>query len=569
MKLKLTTTLFFATILFFSMVDYANAGMIKSMNPNFWANPSVIPSGVPITVSGTFNYWDQWYNYWYCEFGPCGDYVNFFYKIDGIWGNQGSWGNNTSLYYTGPFSRDGTSYSFPIGSLTPGPHTIEFKALMMGDSLAITETYSVSFVTAPPPPPLTATIFFPVNNPTTYGTGSNISFSGYASGGSSSDGLNTYEWREGQCTTGALLASTQFFQKSNFAVGAHTVYFRVKDSTGTWSTNCPSRTVNISANGVPTAVITDPVNTSLVIAPGGSIFFSGYGIDPDGDTITQYTWSRSSATGGWPTTVGTASSFSLNFPSVGNYYVYLGVKDSNNNWSTNQATRYVSVASSPSATISASPNTCTIASGASTCNIPFTWNIINAVTPNIYNATRAIQYSTSASGNNLSYAITNGSNTVQARRSTNVLNWVVVTGSCVGGTSWNGSSCVSISAPCTLESTTIPSGGSITAYQFSSVPSPNTCSSVSETRNCNNGVLSGSYQNAFCSVNTSCDLPWTGTIASGNSVTAYQASSVTSPTTCASVSQTRTCTNGVLSGSGTYDKQNCTASAVKTRFWQF
>ena len=56
--------------------------------------------------------------------------------------------------------------------------------------------------------------------------------------------------------------------------------------------------------------------------------------------------------------------------------------------------------------------------------------------------------------------------------------------------------------------------------------------------------------------NSSCTLPWGGTIASGTSVQAYAASAVACGTSC--VSQTRTCTNGVLSGA--YTSQSCSAT---------
>ena len=52
---------------------------------------------------------------------------------------------------------------------------------------------------------------------------------------------------------------------------------------------------------------------------------------------------------------------------------------------------------------------------------------------------------------------------------------------------------------------------------------------------------------------SSCPLPWGGTIANGSSVTAYQSSTVVPPASC--VSQARTCTNGVLSG--TYTNKTC------------
>ncbi|EKE19486.1 MAG: hypothetical protein ACD_8C00151G0002 [uncultured bacterium] len=54
-----------------------------------------------------------------------------------------------------------------------------------------------------------------------------------------------------------------------------------------------------------------------------------------------------------------------------------------------------------------------------------------------------------------------------------------------------------------------------------------------------------------------CNLPWGGTIASGSGVTAYASSSVSCGSTC--LSQTRTCTNGTLSGS--YTNLSCAPAA--------
>ena len=56
-----------------------------------------------------------------------------------------------------------------------------------------------------------------------------------------------------------------------------------------------------------------------------------------------------------------------------------------------------------------------------------------------------------------------------------------------------------------------------------------------------------------------CSLPWGGTISSGSSVTAYQAASASCGTTCASVSETRTCSGGTLSGS--YTSQSCAVAS--------
>jgi hypothetical protein len=100
-------------------------------------------------------------------------------------------------------------------------------------------------------------------------------------------------------------------------------------------------------------------------------------------------------------------------------------------------------------------------------------------------------------------------------------------------------------------------GSSTTAYQASSVACGNSC--ASESRACTGNVLSGSYQYSSCSVGAcaSCGLPWGGSISHGQSVTAYAASSVPCGNSC--TSQTRTCNNGSLSGS--YGYSSCSVGA--------
>ena len=104
---------------------------------------------------------------------------------------------------------------------------------------------------------------------------------------------------------------------------------------------------------------------------------------------------------------------------------------------------------------------------------------------------------------------------------------------------------------------TIAHEGIVTAYQTVSVPFGQTC--ASEDRRCDNGNLGGSFLNKTCTVEppNACTLPWGGTISSGQSVTAYQASSVPCGSSCAS--QTRTCSNGSLSG--TYTNSSCSVAA--------
>jgi len=99
---------------------------------------------------------------------------------------------------------------------------------------------------------------------------------------------------------------------------------------------------------------------------------------------------------------------------------------------------------------------------------------------------------------------------------------------------------------------TMASGTSDTAYLASS-PS-GAC--TSETRTCTNGVLSGSYTATSCIAGCT-GTPW-GDVSTGYSNIAYQASNVTYPSVC--VSEIRTCTAGTMSGS--YTNTSCTVTNV-------
>ena len=123
-----------------------------------------------------------------------------------------------------------------------------------------------------------------------------------------------------------------------------------------------------------------------------------------------------------------------------------------------------------------------------------------------------------------------------------------------------------------------------TGWTYSSSPTPNTCYINSYANNSitysglTPGVsysawvhatnAAGTNWNALTSTTfscpapatQSCTTPWGTTVASGGSVTAYQTASVAAGQTCAS--QTRTCTNGVLSG--TYAYGSCSTAAATT-----
>lgn len=83
---------------------------------------------------------------------------------------------------------------------------------------------------------------------------------------------------------------------------------------------------------------------------------------------------------------------------------------------------------------------------------------------------------------------------------------------------------------------------------------------VMVTSSCSATPSAGNTQACSCKSaagGSTCTLPWGGTIASGASVTAYQAANVACGGSC--TSQTRTCNNGILSG--TYTAQSCSVDA--------
>jgi len=114
---------------------------------------------------------------------------------------------------------------------------------------------------------------------------------------------------------------------------------------------------------------------------------------------------------------------------------------------------------------------------------------------------------------------------------------------------------------CMFNNELVSEGSAITAFQNSSVAYGEAC--VSETRTCSDGVLSGSYQYASCSVGSAAACLFNGaTVAHGDSITAYSSSTVAYGSVCSSVAQSRTCDNGVLSGSAQY--ASCEIAAARS-----
>ena len=108
---------------------------------------------------------------------------------------------------------------------------------------------------------------------------------------------------------------------------------------------------------------------------------------------------------------------------------------------------------------------------------------------------------------------------------------------------------------CPLDGVEVDHGSSKIFYSQTIVPFGSNCSSYGQTRACTNGTLSGdsSYNKAACITASTASCTQDGaTVANNSSKTFYSSANVASGITCASVSQSRTCTNGILGGSSTY-----------------
>jgi hypothetical protein len=117
------------------------------------------------------------------------------------------------------------------------------------------------------------------------------------------------------------------------------------------------------------------------------------------------------------------------------------------------------------------------------------------------------------------------------------------------------------SGACVLDSSVIPSGSSGTFFSTSTAPSGSSCTSYSATRTCTNGVFSGSssYNRSVCTDTQSCTLNGI-TLVHGSSTIFYNALTVPFGTTCSSKALTRTCINGTYSGSSSYQYPSCTVN---------
>lgn len=212
-------------------------------------------------------------------------------------------------------------------------------------------------------------------------------------------------------------------------------------------------------------------------------------------------------------------------------------------------TPYFPWATYNSVTVSAVMNpapTCTVSLSPSSYNAPGSATLT-------YSSTNA----TSFYINSVGYVGASGSITVSPSATTNY-------GGSVSGPGGS-STCpatLTVHPYCTTPwGTTVTHGGNVTAYQAVTVAYGSSC--TSQIRTCSDGSLSGSFQYSSCSVNPpmSCTLDGAA-VPHGSSRTFYSTQTTPSGQLCSSAtySQSRTCTNGTLSGSSSFQYSSCSCT---------
>jgi hypothetical protein len=116
---------------------------------------------------------------------------------------------------------------------------------------------------------------------------------------------------------------------------------------------------------------------------------------------------------------------------------------------------------------------------------------------------------------------------------------------------------------CTLGTVTVPHGTTRTFYSQTIVPVGQLCSAFSQSRTCTDGVLSGSaaYNQASCSVSTACTLDG-ATIPNGGQDNFYSQKTPGVGKSCADYKGVRGCAVGVLTGNASYQYASCTDKAT-------
>ena len=153
-------------------------------------------------------------------------------------------------------------------------------------------------------------------NPGEYGDA--ITFNGH---GTDDGSVVSWEWK----SDGIIIGNSGSFSKSDLSIGSHTISFRVKDNTDTWSEYAYETLVISSINQKPVAYILEPVAT-LTKNYGDSIEFLGDWSDEG--QVEVFSW-RSSIDG----IISSSLQFTKNDLSIGEHTIYFKIRDDYGEWS--------------------------------------------------------------------------------------------------------------------------------------------------------------------------------------------------------------------------------------------
>jgi len=331
--------------------DFSNnlLGNARDLSSNVWSHNS------------KGNYWDDYNNYDSDDNGigdnpyiidddsqddyPLGDFLSPDQEpvahIDSISPNPATQGQTVN--FNGHGIDDGTiiewewrsskdsilskSEDFSSSSLSVGTHTVKFRVKDDDDKWSeyAERTLTINLPESQENQKPTATIVKP--NPTTTKTttsGESIYFHGL---GTDPDGtIVEYNWRSSK---DGVFNENSTFTKSDLSVGTHTIYFKVKDNQGEWSSEDNAILVintNSSPSNEPPTPDTGGPYTGY--ANESISFDASSSSDPDGDDIVSYEWEFGDGTNG------DGASVEHTYSSIGNYTITLTVTDSQDKTST-------------------------------------------------------------------------------------------------------------------------------------------------------------------------------------------------------------------------------------------
>lgn len=163
--------------------------------------------------------------------------------------------------------------------------------------------------------------YIPSVSPSVAFYGDSITLSG---DGTDTDGtIVGYYWRS---SIDGFLSTQKSFLTKNLSVGTHTIYFKVQDNAGAWSSEqTASASIDARVNHAPTASI-DEI-TPNPAKYGQAVLFRGHG-SCDNGTISAYQWLS-----GKDGVIGREASFIITNLTFGTHIIYFKVKDDKNEWS--------------------------------------------------------------------------------------------------------------------------------------------------------------------------------------------------------------------------------------------